>query len=995
MESLSAATPTADNVPGTPTELLALLETSLDRVLRALHLEMGAIWLHPYRVARGLPEKVVELEKTAAQVGLSIPCVRAVPDWKKIGETHPELAPLAGVMERLGIRASVAVSLQQEGRAGGLAVAAPQPREWSSSEIALLETAAYLLETVIKRMRVEEERRRANRALRVLSRCSEAFVRATDETALMKEICRLVVEEGGYRLAWVGFAEEDATKTVRPAAHVGFEDGYLEAVTITWDDSETGRGPTGTAIRTGQPVVVRDVLTDPAYAPWREEATRRGYASSIALPLIAGGRTFGALNIYAAEPDAFAAGEIELLRRLADNLAFGVEALRTRMLMRESEARYRALVEQAPDGIFLADAKGRLVDINPRGCELLGYTRDEVLQLGIQDLIPPEDLVARPILFEELRSEKPVFVERWLRRKDGTLVPVEITARMLDNGLLQGIVRDVSERKQVEEETRRQAARAEALLRVASRLNAQLELDRVLNVVCEEARTALRVPIAAVFLYDDRRDALHLAADLGLTPELAARVKSPSRYLYEEHVLKDDPIVVIPDLRAVPDRHVADLCFRYNLCTGVGAKMQRDGRLIGVLALATTGEVRPFTAEELALLQGLADQAAQAITNARLFEETRRRLKFVQALRSIDHAIASSLDLRVTFGVVLDEVTTRLNMDAAAILLLNPHTLMLEYAAWRGFRTGAIERVSLRLGEGYAGRAALERRTIYIPCLQEAERDPVQAPLLADEGFVTYYAAPLIAKGQIQGVLEVCHRSPVDPDGEWLQFLETLAGQAAIAIDNAALVNQLQRSHLELVLAYDATIEGWARALDLRDKETEGHSQRVTEMTLRLARALGMKEEELVHVRRGALLHDIGKMGVPDSILLKPGPLTPEEWEIMRRHPEYAYEMLSPIAYLRPALDIPYCHHEKWDGTGYPRGLKGEQIPLAARILAVVDVWDALSSDRPYRPAWPPEKVRAYLKNEAGKHFDPRVVEAFLEILGEQSEVRGTEGWQD
>lgn len=212
-----------------------------------------------------------------------------------------------------------------------------------------------------------------------------------------------------------------------------------------------------------------------------------------------------------------------------------------------------------------------------------------------------------------------------------------------------------------------------------------------------------------------------------------------------------------------------------------------------------------------------------------------------------------------------------------------------------------------------------------------------------------------------------------------------LAGQAAIAIDNMAMFDKVQHSHLELVLAYDATIEGWARALDLRDKETEGHSQRVTEMTLRLARALGMNEEKLVHIRRGALLHDIGKLGVPDSILLKAGPLTAEEWEIMRRHPQYAYEMLSSIAYLQPALDIPYCHHEKWDGTGYPRGLKGEQIPLAARIFAVVDVWDALSSDRPYRPAWPQEKVRAYLKEEAGKHFDPSIVEVFLKILEEEN----------
>jgi PAS domain S-box-containing protein len=191
---------------------------------------------------------------------------------------------------------------------------------------------------------------------------------------------------------------------------------------------------------------------------------------------------------------------------------------------------------------------------------------------------------------------------------------------------------------------------------------------------------------------------------------------------------------------------------------------------------------------------------------------------------------------------------------------------------------------------------------------------------------------------------------------------------------------ELERSRNDLAIAYDATLVGWVKAVDLRDKETEGHSQRVTEMTVRLARALQVRGEDLEHIRRGALLHDVGKMGIPDSILLKPGPLTDEEWEIMKLHPVYAYQWLVPIAYLRPSLDIPYCHHEKWDGTGYPRGLRGEQIPLAARIFAVVDVWDALRSDRPYRKAWPEDRVRKHLLNLAGSHFEPRIVETFLSI---------------
>ncbi len=191
----------------------------------------------------------------------------------------------------------------------------------------------------------------------------------------------------------------------------------------------------------------------------------------------------------------------------------------------------------------------------------------------------------------------------------------------------------------------------------------------------------------------------------------------------------------------------------------------------------------------------------------------------------------------------------------------------------------------------------------------------------------------------------------------------------------------LQRAHVDLQEAYDKTIEGWVVALDLRDRETEGHTQRVTEMTVRLARQLGCTEEEIVHIRRGALLHDMGKMGIPDEILQKPGPLTAEEWVVMRKHPLYAYQMLSPISYLNQALIIPYYHHERWDGSGYPHGLKGEDIPLFARFFAVVDVWDALSSDRPYRKRMHPKDVIDYLKKETGRLFDPHIIEKFLPLV--------------
>jgi PAS domain S-box-containing protein len=369
---------------------------------------------------------------------------------------------------------------------------------------------------------------------------------------------------------------------------------------------------------------------------------------------------------------------------------------------------------------------------------------------------------------------------------------------------------------------------------------------------------------------------------------------------------------------------------------------------------------------------------AQDVTDRKRAEENlQHQLRRLAALRAIDLAITTNFDLRLILNLLLDQSMPQLEVDASAVLLLNAHMQTLEYAAARGFWGDAITRSTVMLGKGPAGRAALERRSIHIS-------DPANlggaGQGLEGEGFVSAYVIPLVIKGAVKGVLELFQRGSISPKADWKDFAEMVAEQAAIAIENSALFEDLQRSNTDLAMAYDTTLEGWSRALDLRDRETEGHTRRVTEITLRLSRAMGIGEAELAHIRRGAILHDIGKMAIPDSILHKPAPLTEEEWVIMRRHPVYAYEMLSPIDYLRPALDIPYCHHEKWDGTGYPRQLRGEQIPPAARIFAVVDVWDALRSGRPYRAAWKPDKVLAHIRSLAGSYFDSRVVEQFLKL---------------
>jgi PAS domain S-box-containing protein/putative nucleotidyltransferase with HDIG domain len=376
-------------------------------------------------------------------------------------------------------------------------------------------------------------------------------------------------------------------------------------------------------------------------------------------------------------------------------------------------------------------------------------------------------------------------------------------------------------------------------------------------------------------------------------------------------------------------------------------------------------------------IRGIARDVTE---RAKAEQEVRTHLHRLSALRAIDVAIAGSVDLSVSLGVLVDHVTDKLDVDAADILLLSEPTGTLEFAAGRGFRSLALRHTRLRLGDGFAGKAALEQRIVRVDDMRAAGGSISRSPMIAEENFVWYCATPLIAKGNVKGVLEIFHRTPIHPDRDWLEFLQALAGQAAIAIDNATLLHSIQQSNLEMRRAYDDTIEGWSRALDLRDRETEGHTKRVTQTTLRLARLLDVADAELVHIYRGALLHDIGKMAIPDAILLKPSPLTREEWEIMRNHPAYAYDMLSRISFLQPAISIPYCHHERWDGTGYPRGIAGESIPIAARLFSVVDVWDALTSDRPYRSAWPCAKAMEHLRAGAGTHFDPRIIDAFFTL---------------
>ena len=358
------------------------------------------------------------------------------------------------------------------------------------------------------------------------------------------------------------------------------------------------------------------------------------------------------------------------------------------------------------------------------------------------------------------------------------------------------------------------------------------------------------------------------------------------------------------------------------------------------------------------------------------FQTHHRRM---DALMNVGSAINSSLGLKRVLEEVMDSLITLMNAHRG-FLMLKDENGNLSVRLARDAQHRDLTEDAFTISRTITRRVVKNGEAVLTTNAQVDPRFEEQASIAAYH-LLSILCAPLKLKDELIGVIYVDNPAQAGIfQNDDLQLISSFANQAAVAIDNARLIDQLQASNQDLEEAYQATLEGWVHALDLRDKETEGHTIRVTEITERLARSMGVEEAELVHIKRGALLHDIGKMGIPDGVLLKPGALTPEERMLIEKHPIYAYEMLSPIKFLQPALDIPYCHHEKWDGSGYPRGLRGEDIPLAARIFAVADVWDALVSNRPYRKGLLPADVRKKIREQAGIHFDPHVVDAFLSL---------------
>ncbi len=788
---------------------------------------------------------------------------------------------------------------------------------------------------------------------------------------------------------------------------------------------QVGEGLVGLSAKTRKPMRVEDVSTESAYHEPDPEVR-----SKLVVPLAVDGHLLGVIDAESSRVGAFSEGDERLLSALAGELATAIEKVRLFDAERRRRQEAEMLRESAATLSSSLDLHQVLESILSYFERVVPYTSTSIMLLeggrlqisayrGFQSTAQAHleiNFEATPHIREVIQTGLPLIIadthrdKRWNPTPESEYIhswmgiPLKVKDRIIgllnvdheqpnsytsdDTELALAFANQAAmaiENARLYEAERSRSQELAALTQVSSALRIAQNHEAMMPVILTQVIDLFNGKGAALGMRDLTTGDLIIEQAHGVWMN-AEGLRIPSGKDISSQVLMTGRPYFTNQASTETRLYRPDLFAGVQSILAVPLTVQSQS--VGLIYL---GRQEPITENDIRLLTSIADIAANSIHRAALHEQTEQRLKRLSILRTLDMAITASIDVNFALKILLDETVSSLKTDAADVLMFRASTRTLEWREGHGFRNPDAMKSRLVLpalsnseNKLPAVRAVRERRTIFTPDLTQLHGERVVR--LLEEGFIAEIAIPFIAKGQVKGLLEVFSRDPINPDREWMEFLESMAGQAAIALDNADLFENLERSNLDLSLAYDATIEGWARVLDLRDGETEDHSRRVTDITVALAREVNLPENELIHIRRGAFLHDIGKMGISDAILGKPGALTDTEWQEMRKHPAYAYEWLKSINYLKPALEIPYCHHEKWDGTGYPRNLRGEEIPLSARIFAIVDVWDALCHDRPYRKAWKADQVREYLREQTGKHFDPRIVEAFFRLLDKRTE---------
>ena len=961
------------------------------------------------KVNEGIAGRVAHTGEAAA-----IPDVRAEAGFAR-----------AAIAERLGIVSYLAVPLQARGEIlGVLELATRQRHAFAPEEVDFFVTLAGQAAIVIDNSRMYEEAARRASQQRALAENAGSILATLDTEALWPVVGDAAQKVLAADRVAVYLYHADTDLLTCPYAS-GLSAEYVAEINRRFREV-----PGGWLLADPRPVVSADAQTDPAAASIRDLAAREGFHSYGVFPLMAPSLPLGAFVVYRDRVAPFTPDDIATGQTLAHVVAVALQ--NARLFKAERTAREQAetlrLATQALsasldlqkvfdlilselrrvvpyDSASVQQLEGERLEIiggygfqNPK--ELLGMNFDvrasdspngEVIRTRA-----PLILEDAPAIYEEFRvgPHAAAGIRSWLGvpllfgdRLIGMIAldkqePGFYTADHACLALAFAAQAAVAiENARLFESLTREQHNTVQLYHLSLELAGSFNPQEIANRALEAAASAVGVSRGNILTLEEDGEHLRFLAVTGYDWETVDAINQRLDWDINRgvtgRIVRTRTATIVPDVSRDAD-WVAISGLDDWVQSILSVPLVAGNRVVGALNLLSE-QPDFFKIENLSLVAAIASPVALSLQNARLYESLRQRLAELEILADTSSALRKAQSYNDMSPILLAKAVEGLKANAGVLLLLENNAL--KFATIYG-------EASVSIGDtcppdaGMMWQALESGSPLFIPDvtqIEELHKSAVCQALMGDA--LSCACVPLRTTTSAIGVIFLNWKKKYFLSADESRLLESLAEIAANAIHRSTLYEQTVRQALDLIQAYDATIEGWSRALDLRDRETEGHSQRVTELTLELARAIGINESEIEHIRRGALLHDIGKMGIPDNILHKAGALSDEEWTIMRRHPQLAYEMLSPITYLQNALGIPYCHHEKWDGTGYPRGLKGEEIPLTARIFAMVDVYDALTSDRPYRPAWTKRKAAAYIRQQAGLHFDPKVVDIFLKMI--------------
>ena len=697
------------------------------------------------------------------------------------------------------------------------------------------------------------------------------------------------------------------------------------------------------------------------------------------------------------------ANELHLVNlRLAEESHQRLEALEE---LRESRELYRRFFQNSRDAVCITSIDGRWIDMNGSALALFGYEDKEDIWTDTMlnfywDTDQGRDY-SRKLEEDGFVNDYPIK----FRKKDGSSINALITAMPYEIGGkvigYQGLIRDMTDELKSKDENLKLHKNHAILDSLARDMGNILELNDIYSSISNHIKEIVVPDWIRILKFDELQLNFKIEFEWGMNPprgsktlELEYFEDNYQKLIRKTSKTKQTTIAVMDDSlyqdhKISPSTSINSIEVgssgrdqNHDYPTIVLTPIMNNDQVIGIIHVVFNSN-KPPTPEDLSFLTRAANIVAICLKKAYLLQYSEAHVKKLSSLQRVQQIILENLSLPTTMDMMVDQVVTELDVDAVNILYLHPGLKTLRLISQKGFRQKVFRDSGLEIGEGLAGRAVETKSIIHIRDLSNSPDQINRSLEFSTEKFVTYFGVPLLVKNRLVGVLEIFNRSMLEPEAYWLDLLKLIAGLVAIAIDLQNLTNDLEKSRKKIAEAFDGVIMGWATALELRGIESEGHARRTQDLTSRLAIKIGISGTSLDDIKRGALLHDIGKMGIPDDVLLKGSLLNAEEMKLIGRHPVDAYELLKSVDGLKEILDIALYHHERWDGKGYPYGIEGEEIPLSARIFAVVDVWDAMQTDRPYRKAYSRTEALHHLEEQAGKHFDPKVLRVFIEMLEE------------